>query len=127
MKILVNNDKEKELVKRFLIAMRELDGIDGIVELDEKTADGDDLYFQADDRLFLEDAINNAKVEVNEKVYPLCVEHYHVTGTCVDCGTQTEGTVDGEDISYEDYLEMTSPERLKEWKCESCQNKGAAE
>lgn len=120
MKIIVANEQEKALIKRFLKAMKELDGVDTIVELDTETASGDEQYFEGDDRIFLEDAISYAVVEVDETVSDICVEHHHLTGTCSVCGTQTEGTEDGDDISYADYLEMTSPEAMKEWKCYEC-------
>jgi hypothetical protein len=124
MKIIVSSKQEKDLIKRFLTAMREMDGIDTIISLDAEVADGEDeFYFKTDDEKFLEDAINSAKIEIDEKIYPLCIEHYQITGTCVICGTQTEGTIDGEDVSYDDYLDMMSPQHLKEWKCESCLEK----
>jgi hypothetical protein len=121
MNIIVHDDNEKKLLERFIDVINSCDGIDSITELDSSL--GDDCILENGDDLFLTDAFNNAKVEIDKNEYPLCIEHYQITGTCTECGAQTEGTVDGEDVGYSDYLEVMSTENIKTWKCESCINK----
>jgi hypothetical protein len=118
MKIIVSSEAEKELIKRFLSAMYDLDIIDELVKIDNDCGDGD-TYLKSGDALFLREAMNDAAIVVGD-ASPLYVEHYNLTGTCVNCGTVTEGTTDGDDISYDDWLEQTSDERMKNWKCETC-------
>jgi hypothetical protein len=122
MKIIVSSELEKGLVKRFLTAMRDLDMVD---ELAKSDTECETEYLESDDQYFIEDMISNAKIEIDEKVQPLYIENYHITGTCTKCGTFTEGTVDGEDISYDDWMDQTSEEAQKTWLCEDCMNREA--
>ncbi|EIW20731.1 MULTISPECIES: hypothetical protein [Pelosinus] len=123
MKIIVNSENEKKLLERFFEAMHDLDMVEELNEIDQKTC-GDDTYLDSYDEIFLRQAICDVSVMVDSSVQEIYVEHYNLQGKCVDCGIITEGTIDGEDISYDEWMDKTSDESVKSWKCESCFNKG---
>lgn len=121
MKIIVNNDSEKKLLRRFLDAMHDLDGIEALTKMDGEYDDKPCL--EGDDELFLRQAIYEATVVVDDTVPQICVEHWNLQGACVVCGGATDGTIDGDDISYDEWLDYTSESGRKSWKCEGCYGK----
>ena len=120
MKILVNNEKEQDLVRRFLKSMRELDMISELLDRDQ---DCKTEFLNSDESHFFDDMLLNACVEIDPSVAELFAEHHILTGTCAVCGQETEGTIDGNDISYSDYLDSQSLEIQGDWRCESCWGK----
>lgn len=121
MKIIVNNEKEKEIIERFLSALEEhmLDVIR--IEDDKYASDNnDEAYLLPEMYDFLLDGIVNCKIECDEKVSEMYTEHYNITGKCVECEKNTEGTFDGNDVSYLEYLEYYDTKSINSWKCETC-------
>lgn len=122
MKIIVQNESEKKLIQRFLDAMHDLDMIDELSAVDVKF-DDEDQYLLGDDEMFLKKAIFESTVSIDANEPQICVEHHNLTGVCAVCGGATDGTIDGDDIPYSEWLDYNSEEGLKSWKCESCLNK----
>lgn len=118
MKIIVNNEKEKELLLKFIEALHE-QMLDTMQYEDEKYAreNNDVQYLDSDDYDFIKDGFYYCKVEVDNNVQELCIEHWNIVGTCTVCGSQTMGTIHGEDIGYYEWLEM---QNKNNWKCETC-------
>lgn len=121
MQITVNSEAEKQLLDRFLEFLND-EGFGVIEDYDhvESIKHKEDSQFSSDEYQFLLNGLYYAKVIVNDRVDPMCIEHHVITGVCVKCETVTDGTIDGEDIPYHDYVEMMSPEAVKSWKCETC-------
>ena len=118
MKIIVNNEREKELLLKFIEALDE-QMLDTMQYEDEKYAreNDDTQYLDSDDYDFLKDGFYNCKIEVDNSVRELCIEHWNITGICTVCGCETTGTIDGEDIGYYEWLEMQNKSNLE---CETC-------
>ena len=124
MKIIVNNESEQKLLRRFLDLMHDLDGVEEMSKIDDEFDDANEsTYLEGGDALFLERAVLEAKVVIDNSESPICIEHDNLQGTCAVCGTATDGTIDGDDISYDEWLDYHSESGLKQWKCEGCLNK----
>jgi len=118
MRIIVNNKKEEELVERFLTLAHDYNLIDELEDIDKECCEQSMLE---GDTIFLESAICDALVMVEPDVPPICIDSDSVDGVCVTCGALTNGTFNGEEMSYEDYLDMKSSD--SNWQCEECYNK----
>jgi len=119
MKILVNNQDEANMAEEFLTALHE-EMLDYIQEQDHTQSDSKGMYLSSDQYDFLRDGIYHAEVIINNTVREMVIEPYNICGICSKCGTNTSGTIDGNDISYSEYLDMMSEDRLKSWLCETC-------
>lgn len=120
MKIIVNNEAEKDLVKKLLKTMRDYDILNDFREYENSAA----AVFTDGEISFLEEALDS-RILVDGKERQLYAEHDIVTGICSVCGTVTEGIEDREDIGYSEYLEITSEESQKKWLCEECTMKAS--
>lgn len=120
MKIIVHSLEEQTLVETFLEALHE-EMLDHIQTQDMiLTAEGEEPWLGSDDYDFLASGIFYAKVVVDRTEQPMTIESYNIYGTCSSCGTETNGTIDGCDLSLEEYNYMMRPEAVASWKCETC-------
>ena len=117
MKIIVNNEREKELLQRFIEMLNE-DTISIIEEFDHSHS-LDEVYLSADDYDFIRDGFNCCDVVDDSKEKQLYIEHHNIVGVCSICNSDTSGTIDGNDISYWEWLDMCNSDK-SEWKCETC-------
>lgn len=123
MKIIVNSEEEQSLMERFFGLIHEMELIDELEKLDEKTAEewNDEQYITSLEYEFLRQAFfYPSKIDIDKKEYPLTIEHDNISGQCVACGTITEGTIDGNDITLEEFKDFNSEDTHKTWKCEAC-------
>ncbi|GBF73149.1 hypothetical protein PA598K_01434 [Paenibacillus sp. 598K] len=126
MRIIVNNQHEATLIKKFLDAAHEL-GIADLMEQEDATssqeANEQQLLNSSDYRIVAEAIFwGGPKIEVDASEDELRYEDDDwVTGTCIHCGSETMGTGDGMDpLTYERWIEMNSAESRKKWRCDSC-------
>jgi hypothetical protein len=119
MKIIVESEAEKELMGRFLEVINSCDVISSEIQAVDKSFPEEQLVNSVEYD-FIEEGFFRCKIEVG-KTAPMEQEDTVITGTCIVCGCETEGTVDGDDISYEEYLEYEK--QRDTWKCENCLNK----
>ena len=122
MKILVNNSQEKELVEKFFNMIADLDMVEDIEEIDNTLSveSNDEPYLTSLDYEFLRQGFFNPRILVDSTVYPITIEHDNIQGICTVCGTYTEGHIDGNEVSYSEFLDYNSEEVRKTWKCETC-------
>lgn len=120
-KIIVQNEKEKDLINKFLDMM--INGVlDQVSEIDYKQSieDGENPFLNSDEYLFLDNGFYWSDIIVNDTEKPMIIHPSNITGECVGCGSNTEGTLDGYDIDYEEYLKLNSKEVRENWLCENC-------
>lgn len=129
MKIIVNNEEEKKLLLKFIYAMHDF-GFDAIEEADNnflKDCSDEDPALWYHELKAISDGLIYTKIIVDSSVPEIYYDNDDlVVGTCCRCGTETEGTPDGE-TSYSDYLRLMSEESQKKWLCNSCVNAGYTE
>ena len=115
MKIIVSSEAEKTLIKNFLELVHDEDlGLllsNACERLEEYELNHIDLDF-------IENGLFYAKIEVDPKVEAMEQSDDVMEGNCCVCGAKTCGTIDGDDVSYEEYLHFI--DRPDEWYCESC-------
>jgi len=117
--ITVNNEEEKILVEKLLVALHD-EMLDAIEEIDNRTAGVVGYYLLSNEYDFLRDGIHNASVNINSTIREMAIEACNITGTCSKCGVLTEGTIDGNMVTYQDYLNYQTVEAEESWLCESC-------
>ena len=125
MKVIVNNEKEKELLEKLFDVMYELDGISALENIDneEKPA-----YLQSDEYRLIQDNLGKNAIVVDDREQEMFFDDDDcITGTCVSCKTATMGTSNGDAVSYSEYLRLMSIESQLNWLCEDCYNKGVHE
>jgi len=113
MKIIVRSKAEKTLIEKFLELMHseDLDILTSDVCLDEYKLNSTDL-------VFLENGMLCAKIEVDNSVEAMEHDDSIIYGYCSKCDEPTCGTIDGSNVSYEEYLDYL--DESKDWLCESC-------
>lgn len=124
MKVIVSNEQEKSLVHRLLRAIKELDMLDDLEKIDEEFATAESpMYLSSAEYTLLRDNLHiftKIEVDANEKEMSFD-DNNIVRGTCVDCGTHTEGFADARTITYKDYLDIMSD--TENTRCEDCYQK----
>ncbi len=122
MKIVVNNEQEKELVYRFLRAVNELDLLEDFEKVDEEYAtEKSPQFLSSAEYTLLRDNLHilYTEIEVDETIKQMEFDDNNIVqGTCVDCGVHTEGFADGRTISYKEYLEIMNDTENN--RCEDC-------
>lgn len=120
MKIIVNNEREEKMIKAFAELIESDSFLELIQKEDKETAklDGEEPMLSEYEYDFLCSAFVHVKTEVNCGVYPITIHNSYLTGHCSRCSTYTEGTIDGGDITLEEYENWINDR--KNWKCESC-------
>jgi len=120
MQIIVNNEKEKDLIKRFIKALVELDGIEEVERIDHE-GDLDETYVWSDEYRLIGENLCGIKIIIDNSIREMEFDDSSViTGQCVICGVHTEGTANDDDITYSEYLSYMSKEQQDNWKCETC-------
>jgi hypothetical protein len=120
MKIIVKNDKERDLIKRFIKALVELDGIEEVEKIDHE-GDLDETYVWSDEYRLIREELSTVKIDIDEYIKEMTFDDSSVViGKCMNCGVQTEGTSNDEEITYSEYLYYMSDEIQNTWKCEKC-------
>lgn len=120
MRITVNNAAEKQLMETFLEALHE-EMLEHIQDHDMTLiTEGVEPWLGSDEYDFLANGIYNATIDISSIESPMVIESWNIYGVCSDCGTETNGTIDGGDIDLEDFQSMMSPDNLANWKCETC-------
>lgn len=127
--IIVQNDTEKELLKKWIDHMRDT-GLD-VLESDDHdySAEHDcDQALQSDEWQVISNSLCGwCNIEVNPNEPEMEFDDTEcVTGKCVVCGEWTTGTEDDR-LTYSDYLHYLSDEQQKKWLCEDCYRKGDAD
>ncbi|PZM62593.1 hypothetical protein [Paenibacillus dendritiformis] len=122
MKIVVANESEARLMRDYLTTMHEL----GIIDLmeEEDGSHPDEQVLNANDYRAIRDAVagDQIKVVVDAEEDDICYEdNDFIVGTCIRCGTETQGLIDPETVTYERYLKMM--DNQKDWHCYECQRK----
>lgn len=124
MKIVVSNDQEKSLIHRFLRAINELDLLDDFETIDGECATSESPMFlsSAEYTLLRENLHIFTKIEVDASEKEMTFDDNNIVqGTCVDCGSHTEGFADTRTITYKDYLEIMND--TENTRCEDCYQK----
>ncbi len=116
MKIIVSTESEKKLVKRFIDELRDSCVLENINE------EGTEIIIDDNEIEFVSNGLYEAVVEVG-KTNSLYHDDDIIRGVCVICGTETHGTLDGDDVDYDEYLEYNTEEVRKTWKCSDCIDK----
>lgn len=120
MKIIVNNEKEQALIKKFIKEFRECDIAHEIhrISCEDEPLAG----LGSDEATIIDFAFDQCRIVVDEQEKSILLEEDDmVTGTCVVCGTKTHGMSDCyDDITYEQYIDMMSSEEQEKWLCEEC-------
>jgi hypothetical protein len=120
MKILVANEQEKDLLRRFIKCLHETDSFDDI-ENNDHIGDIEEYFLSTDEHKLIAENLFYGIVMVDESIDELTFEDDTcITGTCKKCGIQTEGTSNGDTVTYSEYLNSRSKERQNNWICESC-------
>lgn len=123
MKIIVHDEEEWYLLENFFSLIHDLDLIDKLEEIDQKEAmeSNDPQYLKSIDWDFLRQTFFMPRKLVFEKSEPpMTIEHDNIQGVCTMCGTYTEGHIDGNEVSYAEFLDYSSEDAHKNWKCETC-------
>ena len=118
MEIRVSSESEKKLVEKFLSYL----GDSGVETL--QADDHDPKYSTGitdDEYEFIR--CNMPRVVVDTKEYPMMYDDYICKGNCHICGTELEGTDDGSDVSYDEYLDYIRASKDGELYCEKCWRK----
>ena len=120
MEIRVANESEKKLMDYICEYLGD-SGVDLLEEHDEykDTPDG----ITSDAYRFVQRLFCNTKVIVGENIGAVEVEDDICTGTCCVCGEELEGTFDGDDVTYEEYLDYIKKSQDGEVYCEKCWRK----
>lgn len=116
MKIIVSSEKEKVLLNKFVEFMQG-GGIDDIEDIFQDEQYG--FNISSSDISFLTSGFNGCVVEIG-KTSPLTIDDSEVTGICGICGEVLSGTIDGDDLSmdeYEDFKELCNSSNVR---CEDC-------
>ncbi|WP_276918677.1 hypothetical protein [Aneurinibacillus aneurinilyticus] len=126
MKIIVQNEKEKDLIKRFVDLLTEYYGLDALeIHDDEMSKYPDEIpRLNADEYKLLYEEFRDRSITIDENIEEMLFENDDViTGTCKVCGIQTCGRVNGESVTYSDYLHSMSKEQQDKWLCLTCYEK----
>lgn len=115
MRIIVQNEKEAELMERLVMDM-DAYGLDEYVKLDAIDGEG----ISKNDSLFLQYAFTAAKIEVDTAVEAMYCCSDIVTGKCCKCGVATSGVVDEAEITYEEYLAYEKARKDDALYCADC-------
>lgn len=117
MKIVVANESERKLVEYTCEYLSD-SGIELLEQNDEfkNTPDGliDGSYE------FLCQMFTNPKIIVDKDIYPTVLEDSICIGVCGVCGEPLEGTFDGNDVTYDEYLDYINKSMNGELYCERC-------
>jgi hypothetical protein len=116
MKIVVANEKEKELIMNFIKAMQDLDMFNEMESLDHSE---ERIYLSTDQYRVISDNLHSVEIDKNEEEMTFD-DDTCITGTCKKCGVTTEGTSNGDSITYVEYLRSRSEEQQSTWLCETC-------
>jgi len=121
MRIVVNNEQERELVKRFLRMTYDNDLFNELerINIENDVHDLDSAEYQV-----LEWAFNLAKITIDKTEREMELDETDcITGFCRVCECQTEGMGDcHDDVTYSEYLRLMSADVQAEWICEDCQS-----
>jgi len=121
LKIVVANQAEKELLKRFVKGMSDLSIYDEFHKIDVECLEEKCYFPDCRELDILEGAFNDAMIEVDESESDIYLEENSIiTGTCRFCKVGTTGMENDDDISYTDYLKMMSQEEQEKWACSEC-------
>lgn len=117
MEIRVANESEKDLINYLCEYLGDC-GVDILEEHDEykNTPDG----ITSDAYKFVQQLFCNPKVLIDENIRSAEVEDDVCTGVCCVCGKELEGTFDGSDVTYEEYLDYIKKSQDGELYCEKC-------
>lgn len=131
MRVIVQNEAEKRLLQKFFDYLNET----GIEDMEKDDIDEwaeervDEMWLSSDEWNLMRD---NFGKYTNIVIDPKESEMYFdgdemITGTCHKCAKRTVGTIDGDAISYSEYLRLNSPEVQQHWYCDTCWNNGSVE
>lgn len=126
MKIVVQNEKEKELLKRFVDLLIKDDGLDALEIHDGELANdsGEFQRLNTDEYKLLYEEFRDRSITIDENIEEMLFENDDViTGTCKVCGIPTCGRVNDEPVTYSDYLHSMSKEQQDNWLCLTCYEK----
>ena len=117
MEVRVANESEKKLMDYICEYLGD-SGVDLLEEHDEykDTPDG----ITSDAYRFVQQMFCHPKVIINENIMAVEVEDDVCTGFCCACGEEVEGTFDGSDVTYEEYLDYIRKSQDSELYCEKC-------
>lgn len=115
MKIIVATELEKTLIEKFIDQVNLGEQLDQLEDVENDGLDSVEITI-------IENGFLEAKVELG-KTDEMSIDDSHLFGTCTTCGAHTEGTIDGDDITYDDWIAYNLKESLATWECESCINK----
>lgn len=125
MRIIVNNEQEADLIRRFLDDGHEHSIMDLLqAEIAKYPEDQPELE-GADFRILAEAVFwGNPKIIVDQKEEEMRFEDDDwVTGYCVHCYTHTTGSSNGDPLTYGTWKWLDSHETRSKWRCEDCAKK----
>lgn len=126
MRIIVQNEQEKELIKRFVNILTKDGGLDALEIHDDEISTEQDCFtrLNTDEYRLLYEELRDRVITIDENIEEMLFEDDDViTGTCKICGIPTCGRVNGEPVTYSDYLHSMSKEQQDNWLCLTCYKK----
>lgn len=128
MKILVNNEREKELFEKFTEFLSDYAESEEMRELMGNA----DYLFDAHEIDFLQTGFWQSTIVVDEKVWDIMVPADNLTGTCKYCDGQWQGIEDVSEVNIHDYEQFLNPEKENSYHAEclrdnQCVNCGSDE
>lgn len=122
MRIVVSNEQEADLIRRFLNDGHEHSIMDLLKSEIAKYPD-DQPELEGEDFRILAEAVfwGGPTIEIDLKEEELRFEDDDwVTGKCIHCGTHTIGSANDEPLTYSGWKWLDSPETRVKWRCEEC-------
>jgi hypothetical protein len=114
MKIVVNNEQERLLARKFINAINEYCSIEEVI---------DPEFLDHNQCRILRYELAHQRVVVDQLEPEIILEDTDfITGTCRICGCRTSGVYEDYGVvTYSNYLQLMSPEEQSNWICDECQ------
>lgn len=124
MKILVNNEREKELFQEFVTFLSDYADSEEMIELMKKA----NYSFESHEIDFLQTGLWQSTVTIDKKVWDITIPSDNLTGICRYCGGEWHGIEDVSEVDiyeYERFLNLDKEdsyhaECLRENQCTNC-------
>lgn len=124
MRILVNNERERELLEEFIDFLSDYMDSKEMQNILEKS----DYSFKGHEIDFLQAGVQRSSIEVDEKVWSTIISSDNLSGTCRYCNEQWQGIEDECEVNIYDYERFLSlevdeshhAECLRENQCIDC-------
>src|SRR5699024_7755600 len=107
MKVLVNNEREKELFEKFTEFLSDYVDSKELRELMKNSG----YLFEDHEIDFLETGLNYTAIATDKTVWDITISSDNLTGTCKYCGGQWQGIEDVSEVNIHDYERFLNLEK----------------